>query len=132
MLAQALDRSGLVPVVVGSAEEQVLAATIGEACPQALDMTGRTDLALLAALAERAAVTIGNDTGVSHLAAAAGCPVVVLFSQASDPARCAPRGPIVRVLAAPDLGDLATESVIAEAMAAAAARHPAHAAGALS
>jgi heptosyltransferase III len=40
---------------------------------------------------------VGNDSGVAHLAAAAGCPVIVLFG-ASDPRVWAPRGPRVRVL----------------------------------
>jgi len=62
-------------------------------------------------------LTIGNDTGVSHLAAAASSPVVVVFSHASDPARCAPRGRVVRVLTVPDLNDLDVEVVLAEAMA---------------
>jgi len=39
-----------------------------------------------------------------------------LFSRASDPARHAPRGRLVRVFAAPDLEDLAAETVIAEAI----------------
>ena len=40
----------------------------------------------------------------------------MLFSRASDPARHAPRGRLVRVFAAPDLGGLAAETVIAEAI----------------
>ena len=66
-------------------------------------MTGQTDLGLLGALAQRAALTVGNDTGVCHLAAAAGCPVIVLFSGGTDPARCAPRGRLVKVIAAAEL-----------------------------
>ena len=116
LLARALGEIGHVPVVVGSAPEAALAAAIREACPGAVDLVGRTDIALLAALARRARLTIGNDTGVCHLAAAAGCPVIVLFSRASDPARHAPRGRLVRVFAAPDLDDLAAETVIAEAI----------------
>jgi ADP-heptose:LPS heptosyltransferase len=116
LLAQALDEKGYLPVVVGSGHERLLAAAIAEACPAALDLVGRTDIALLAALAQRAALTVGNDTGVCHLATAAGCPVVVLFSRESDPARVAPRGALVRILAAPDLADLAPDTVIAEAL----------------
>jgi len=116
LLACALDEIGYLPVVVGSEPERPLAAAIGEACPAALDLVGRTDIATLATLAQRAALTVGNDTGVCHLAAAAGCPVVVLFSRESDPARVAPRGPIVRILRAPDLNDLPAETVIAEAV----------------
>jgi ADP-heptose:LPS heptosyltransferase len=115
-LARALGEIGHVPVVVGSAPETALGAAISEACPGAVDLVGRTDIALLAALARRARLTVGNDTGVCHLAAAAGCPVIVLFSRASDPTRHAPRGRLVRVFAAPDLGGLAAETVIAEAI----------------
>jgi ADP-heptose:LPS heptosyltransferase len=115
-LARALDHAGYVPVVVGTGHERPLAAAICEACRATLDLVGRTDIATLGALAQRAALTIGNDTGVCHLAAAAGCPVVVLFSRASDPARVAPRGPLVRILGAPDLNDLPAEIVIEEAL----------------
>ncbi len=108
---------GYLPVVVGVAAEAPLAAIIREACPEAVDLVGRTDLALLAALATRAVLTIGNDTGICHLAAAAGCPVIVLFSRASDPARHAPRGDNVTILAEPDLGNLASDRVIAAATA---------------
>jgi ADP-heptose:LPS heptosyltransferase len=116
MLARALEEKGYLPVVVGSEPERPLAEAIGEACLEALDLVGRTDIATLAAIAQRAALTVGNDTGVCHLAAAAGCPLVVLFSRESDPARVAPRGSTVRILGAPDLNDLAAETVIAEAM----------------
>ncbi len=115
LLARALDEIGHLPVVVGSVPERPLAAAIREACSGAVDLVGQTDIALLAALCRRARLTVGNDTGVCHLAAAAGCPVVVLFSRESDPARVAPRGPVVRILGAPDLADLAAEPVIAAA-----------------
>jgi ADP-heptose:LPS heptosyltransferase len=116
VLSQALDDTGHLPVVVGSTPEMPLAAEIREACPGAVDLVGQTDLVQLAALCQHARLTIGNDTGVCHLAAAADCPVVVLFSRESDPARCAPRGRLVRVLAAPHLDDLGAERVVAEAM----------------
>jgi len=116
LLARALDAAGYVPVVVGSAPEAPLAATIRELCPGAVDLVGRTDIALLGVIAQRARLTVGNDTGVCHLAAAAGCPLVVLFSRESDPARVAPRGRLVQILGAPDLDDLATETVIAAAL----------------
>ena len=111
-LARALDAAGYRAVIVGTAPEAPLAARIREICPAALDLTGQTDLALLGALAQRAALTVGNDTGVCHLAAAAGCAVVVLFSAATDPARCAPRGRLVKVIAAADLRDLTADAVI--------------------
>jgi hypothetical protein len=36
---------------------------------------------------------------------------VVLFSKASDPALCAPRGPVVRILRKPNLAELSVVEV---------------------
>jgi hypothetical protein len=54
---------------------------------------------------------IGNDSGISHLAAAAGCPVVALFGP-TDPAVWAPRGPRVRVLARTCMDEISVEDVL--------------------
>ncbi len=40
---------------------------------------------------------IGNDSGITHLAAALGTPTLALFGP-TDPAQWAPRGPHVRIL----------------------------------
>ena len=111
-LAEALRARGIASVVVGIAAERALAAAI----PGALDLTGRTDLFGLAAVARGAALAIGNDTGPMHVAAALGCRTVVLFSADSDPALTAPRGPAGEwpvVLRVPDLRDLPVEKVVA-------------------
>lgn len=52
---------------------------------------------VLAAILARAEFFLGNDSGVAHLAAAAGCPSLVLFG-ASDPLVWAPRGKVVKIL----------------------------------
>jgi ADP-heptose:LPS heptosyltransferase len=116
MLAMALRRAGYGAVVIGSRAEQPLAAAICAACPGAVDLVGCTDLAAVAALAQRAALAVGNDTGVTHLAAAAGCPVIALFSSASDPNWCGPRGHKVRVLAVGNLADLGVDPVFTAAL----------------
>lgn len=54
------------------------------------------DLYELACWLARARLYIGNDSGVTHLAAAVGTPVLALFGP-TDPAVWAPRGPQVRV-----------------------------------
>ncbi len=126
-LAARLHRAGYLPVVLGAPSEQAIAAVIKAACPTALDLTGKTDLAALAGLAREAAFTIGNDTGVTHIAAAGGHPVVVLFSNASEPARCAPRGGSVTVLSRPVLADLPVETVVDAALAASGNKEPARA-----
>jgi ADP-heptose:LPS heptosyltransferase len=40
---------------------------------------------------------VGNDSGITHLAAAVGVPVLAMFGPASDPSTWAPRGENVRV-----------------------------------
>lgn len=115
-LATLLARRGLVPVVVGAAGDAALAAEIVAICPQAVDFCGRTRLEEVFALAARAALAVGNDTGPMHIAAAAGADCLVLFSQDSDPALTAPRGPDGRwpaVLRVPVLADLSVERVAA-------------------
>jgi ADP-heptose:LPS heptosyltransferase len=111
-LACQLVEQGLTPVVVGGPGEAALAREIQGRCAKAVDLTGKTDFAQLAALGARAAVAIGNDTGPTHLVAAAGAPTLCLFSNESDPALCAPRGMRVAVLQAPLLADLGVSSVL--------------------
>ncbi|WP_114373815.1 glycosyltransferase family 9 protein [Elioraea thermophila] len=112
-LAATIAAQGATPVIVGTAAEAPLAAAIRQTCPAALDLTGRTTLVELAALARRALFAVGNDTGPMHLIAALGRPAVVLFSAASDPALCAPRGQCLRILRAADLRDLQPQTVLA-------------------
>lgn len=50
-----------------------------------------------------ARIYIGNDSGITHLAAAAGVPVVAIFGP-TDPRIWAPRGPNVRVVAPQSAG----------------------------
>lgn len=111
-LAAALQARGLTPVILGTGGEQPLAAAIRARVPQAIDLTGRTGLPALASLGRAARLAVGNDTGPMHLIAATGCPSVVLFSDDSDPALCAPRGPSVTVLRQSRLADLDPATVL--------------------
>ena len=90
-LAALLRARGFDIVIIGGPQESALARII-QRKTQARDLTGRTDFAQVAALGARAALAVGNDTGPLHLIAAAGAPTLALFSKASDPALCAPRG----------------------------------------
>lgn len=114
-LAAHLAAQGLGPVILGTAGEAPLAATIRAACPGAIDLTGKTAIADIAAIAAGATLAVGNDTGPMHLVAAMGTPSRVLFSADSDPALCAPRGTggNVRVLRVADLRGLTPAEVIA-------------------
>jgi ADP-heptose:LPS heptosyltransferase len=100
-------------VVVGLAEERDLATQIVAKCPETRDLTGKTSLLELFALARGAVCAVGNDSGPMHMAAAAGVPSVVLFSVESDPALCAPRGAKVTVLRRAELSGLSAGEVVA-------------------
>jgi len=114
-LAKALQAKGLDVVVVGGLQESELARAIQRHAPRARDLTGRTDFAQIAVQGARAALAVGNDTGPVHLIAASGAPTIALFSSASDPALCGPRGHVT-VFQAPDLADVPVESVLAAAL----------------
>ncbi|MCX5616833.1 glycosyltransferase family 9 protein [Bombella sp. TMW 2.2559] len=115
ILAQAISAWGHQPVIIGSAADRPLADIICSRTPQALDLTGRTDLPSLAGLLHRAALCIGNDTGPLHMAAMMDCPTLTLFSTDSDPRRCAPLSITPgrsQILDGPDLSTLSPDRVI--------------------
>lgn len=114
-LAGLLAARGLALGVLGDAKE---AALTGEIASHARfgdlrNLAGQTSLADVASLARGARAAVGNDTGPMHLIAATGCHAVVLFSGASDPALCAPRGRRVTILRREPLAALPVEEVLA-------------------
>ena len=111
VLAARLASRGLEPVLVGAAAEEALHAEIRARCPEAVSLAGKTSLFELACVARDAVVAVGNDSGPMHLAAAAGCPSLVLFSHDSDPALCGQRGACVSYLRRPSLTDLTVDDV---------------------
>ena len=60
-------------------QERSMATPVLTALPQALDLVGKLELPEVAAVLARAAMFIGNDSGLMHLAAAAGAPTIGLF-----------------------------------------------------
>ena len=112
-LAAALWAHGVTPMVLGSPADGPLAAIIQEVCPAALDLTARLAPPQVAGLAAAARMAVGNDTGLMNVAAAMGCPSVVLVAEECGPAVTLPRGPAVTVLRVPSLADLAAERVAA-------------------
>jgi ADP-heptose:LPS heptosyltransferase len=69
-------------------------------------------LPTLAALLARCSAYFGHDTGISHIAAAAGTPSTLLFGP-TDPSVWAPVGEHVRIVRAPagNLGNLAPDAI---------------------
>jgi ADP-heptose:LPS heptosyltransferase len=114
-LAALLKARGLDIVIIGGPQESAMARQIQKVVGQARDLTGRTDFAQLAVLGAKAALAVGNDTGPTHLLAAAGAPTIALFSDASDPELCGPRGHVT-VIRSPDLKALPVSTVASAAI----------------
>ena len=84
---------GAVPVVVGAAADAETAryvhaiytsATRAGSVPPMIDLTGRTDLPMLAAVLTLSTTVVANDSGAMHVAAAVGAPVVSLFGPTNE------------------------------------------------
>lgn len=112
-LARALADDGQTPVLMGPDVPAEICRTVAEMCPGAVDLTGRATVNEMVFLAWAATAAVGPDNGVMHLSAAAGCPTVVLFDGASDPALVGQRGNKVVILRRPQLADIPVGEVTA-------------------
>jgi heptosyltransferase-2 len=72
-------------IVEGEADERVVVKLTKLLEPRPITVARKLKLVDLAAVLERCALFLGNDSGVTHLAAAAGIPVVAMFGSASPP-----------------------------------------------
>ena len=101
-------------------QERALAAPVLAALPGAIDLVGNLTLAEVAACLRRCTIFIGNDSGLMHIAAAAGAPTLGLFGR-SRADEYAPAGLRTAVAIAPGpagaapMEGLAVETVIAAA-----------------
>lgn len=81
--------------VFGRDDERPMALRVIDAIPKdrRIDLVGRLDLTEVAACLEKAAFYVGNDSGLMHLAAAAGIPTLGLFGPSLEELY-APWGPL--------------------------------------
>ena len=100
----AADERRRVLMVGGEAEERTMGDLLGQLPPGRSGMLAMMPLPMIGATAARAEIFLGHDSGISHLAAATGCPCLLLFGP-TDPDVWAPPHPNARVLRAPG-GDL--------------------------
>jgi heptosyltransferase-2 len=92
-LGRRLAADGWQVAVMGSAADAACCGHIAESIgTSALNLGGRTPLAVWAACLARCRAVVANDSGGMHLAAALGTPVVALYGL-TDPARTGPLGP---------------------------------------
>jgi len=98
MLSDRLAKQNLSIVLVGNASDQEIASKIQKVVNTSIfSLVGKTSLLELAALMQHADVFIGNDTGLMHMAAAVGCPVLGLFGP-TNPQTWGPRGKKTKVI----------------------------------
>jgi heptosyltransferase III len=110
-LARALAPADPFLVVRGPADREAAASLLSLANAVLADELHPRQLGALLA---DAGAFVGNDSGVTHLAAAAGAPTLALFGP-TDPAQWAPVGTAVRVLRAEPIEGLTVAGVAAEA-----------------
>ncbi len=97
-LARQLTRRNLVPVLLGAPSDSSIADLIvREAGGDLPSLVGKDAPELLPRLLARLDLLVSMDTGVAHLAAAVGVPVVALFGP-TDPGLTAPRASDVSVI----------------------------------
>ncbi len=78
-LARLLLDEGLGVAVLGSPRDRAVTGAVCRDAPGAVDMGGRTSLGLAVDLIAAARGAVGNDTGLMHVAAATGVPVLGLY-----------------------------------------------------
>ena len=105
-IARAALSNGITPVLIGTAADAEVNQEIRRAVPDVHDMTSRTSLFQLAALASKAVFVVGNDTGPVFLAARAGAPTWMLMGPETNPEMSAPVGPKANWLRASPLASL--------------------------
>ncbi len=96
-LLRMAERAGRQVLVLEGESDGEAVRKLGQSAGGSLARVQEPSLLTLAAILSRACVFVGNDSGVSHLAAATGTPTLALFGP-TDPAIWAPRGPLARVL----------------------------------
>ncbi|MDB5107805.1 MAG: putative Glycosyl transferase, family 9 [Candidatus Binatus sp.] len=109
-LTQALAAQTAVAIVIGPAEKSIARIFRANRISK-VTVIENVELGTVAGLARLASVFIGNDSGMSHLAAAVGTRGVALFGP-TDPARWSPIGE-VEMLRREPIGSIAGEEVAA-------------------
>jgi heptosyltransferase II len=83
--------------LLGSERDQAVTAAIAAQAPGVVDIAGRTSLAQAVDLLSLARAVVSNDSGLMHVAAAVGVPVIALYGS-SDPNYTPPLSARARIL----------------------------------
>ena len=90
----------IVLIIRGPVEEETAVALTNIGSPRTIHLASPS-LTALANILTHCVLFVGNDSGITHLAAAIGAPTIALFGP-TDPAIWGPRGPHVTIIRSPD------------------------------
>lgn len=94
--------------------ERAMAAPLLAALPKAVDLVGALSLPEAVAVLQRAALFIGNDSGLMHLSAAAGAPTIGLFGP-TNASTYQPTGRCAMAVVASSMEDISVQQVVGAA-----------------
>lgn len=95
------DRLGATPIVLGaSPDREVVERVLAQLRGRFISLAGKTTLSVAAAVIARCRTLVTNDSGLMHVGAALGVPVVAIFGP-TDPVLTGPVGSGHRVLRKP-------------------------------
>jgi len=112
-LADRFKEKGMAVIAIGTKADAPSVEAVRALAPHVIDLTGQTSLGQVAALARRAEIVVGNDTGPTHIAAAVGAKTVALMSEKVDPLWSSPRGPKATWVGGKSLQTVAVAEVMA-------------------
>ncbi len=114
-ITQYLIKAGITPILIGTNAEGDINDEIEQIAPEIIiNLTDKTSFYDIATLARCARLTIGNDTGPTHLASATGGHTIVIFneSKVSNPVKHAPLGENVHVISSGNIESILPKLVI--------------------
>ena len=115
-IAKKFIQKKITPVILGNSEDLEIANFISMNTNGCLNLVNKTTIQDLCFLARDAELSIGNDTGPMHAFSMSGCNSLVLFSNDSNPNRCAPRSinkkKLVKIIQKKDLRNLKVIEVL--------------------
>ena len=115
-IAKRFLRKKIIPVILGTSEDLEIGEFISMNANGSVNLVNKTTIQDLCSLAKDTQLAIGNDTGPMHVFSMNGCNSLVLFSDDSNPKRCAPRSinkkKLVKIIQKKDLRNLTTDEVL--------------------
>ena len=115
-LARKFIQKKITPILLGDFDDIQIANFISLNTNGCINLVNKTTIQDLCSLAGDAQLAIGNDTGPMHAFSMSGCHSLVLFSDDSNPNRCAPRSinkkKLVKIIQKKDLRDLTIDEVL--------------------